>query len=115
MKTFLISALTLALFSCPANDKLIGRWESQPSENGVVTGVIFKDDDTFDGYVNKKPFVTGHYTLKGDVFSMIDNGCDGKMATYKIIFFSNSDSMRFQHINDSCEGRRNGMSRLVLG
>lgn len=115
MKTILVSVFAMALYSCPAKDKLTGRWETKASENGNVTGVVFKEDNSFEGYINKKPFVTGSYTMKDDVITMVDNGCDGKTAIYKVIFFSNADSMRFQHISDSCEGRRNGMTRLVMG
>ena len=106
-----------ALVILPAfigGNKLIGRWESKPSEKGNVTGVVFKDS-TFEGYVNKKPFVSGVYKMEKDTFSFVDNGCDGKRGVYKIIFFSDLDSLRFDPILDSCYGRRAGMSRLVLG
>lgn len=107
--------LVLMVFSAfVGENKLIGRWESKPSEKGNVTGVVFKDS-TFEGYVNKKPFVSGVYKLENDIFSFVDNGCDGKMGVYKIVLFNNSDSLRFEPVNDSCSGRRNGMSRLVLG
>src|SRR6476620_8607514 len=56
-------------------NELIGRWESKPSEKGNVTGVVFKDS-TFEGYVNKKPFVSGAYKLENDIFSFVDNGCE---------------------------------------
>jgi len=94
-------------------NKLIGRWESKPSEKGNVTGVVFKDS-TFEGYVNKKPFVSGTYKLENDTFSFVDNGCEGKKGVYRVIF-SDTDSLRFEPILDSCDGRKNGMSRLILG
>ena len=109
--------LYLAIVAVPAlvgENRLIGRWESKPSEKGNVTGVVFKDS-TFEGYVNKKPFVSGIYKLEKDTFSFVDNGCQGKRGVYKIILFRDSDSLRFEPINDSCIDRRNGMSRLVLG
>ncbi|WP_346318002.1 hypothetical protein [Chitinophaga sp. YIM B06452] len=115
MKILLISAAAFFYAWFSGNDVLTGRWESRPSERGSVTGVVFKTDSTFEGYVNKKPFATGKYTLENDVFTFVDNGCDGKPGSYRIIFFSNSDSLRFQPISDSCEGRRQGMSRLVMG
>ena len=107
----------MALAGLPAfsgENKLIGRWESKPSEKGNVTGVVFKDS-TFEGYVNKKPFVSGIYKLENETFSFTDNGCEGKRGVYKIIFFSGYDSLRFEPVNDSCIDRRNGMTRLVLG
>lgn len=115
MKILLISVAALLYAWTAGEDTLIGRWESPRSDKGNVTGVVFKTDSTFEGYVNKKPFVTGKYTLENDVFTMVDNGCDGKPGSYRVIFFSSNDSMRFEPISDSCVGRRNGMSRLVMG
>lgn len=115
MKIVLISAIAMMIAFFSAEDRLVGRWESPRSEKGNVTGVVFKADSSFEGYVNKKPFVTGRYSLQDDVFTMVDNGCDGKSATYRVTFFSGVDSMRFTPISDSCVGRRTGMSKLVLG
>lgn len=96
-------------------DKLTGRWETQPSDKGNVTGVVFKADQSFEGYVNNKPFVTGTYTLKDSIFTFTDNGCEGAEGVYRVIFFNNDDSLRFQPITDTCTQRRNGMVRLVMG
>lgn len=96
-------------------DKLTGRWQTKPSEKGNITGVVFKIDNTFEGFINKKPFTSGNYTLQDSVFSFVDNGCEGKRGVYKVVFFSNEDSMRLVPISDSCTERRNGMSRLILG
>lgn len=115
MKKLLVAATVFALISFTITDQLTGTWETQVSLNGNVTRVVFKSDNTFDGFINKKPFVTGKYTFENDVLSFVDNGCDGKKGVYKIVFFSNSDSLRFESIEDSCEERRNGMIRTVLG
>ena len=96
-------------------DALTGRWETQPSVNGNITGVVFKTDSSFEGYINKKPFVSGKYVFNEGILSFTDNGCDGKEGVYKIIFFSNNDSLRFVPVNDSCDQRRQGMSRLIMG
>jgi len=113
---FLFLTLTM-LYSLSPEDKLIGRWESKPSEKGNITGVLFKPDHSLIGYVNKKPFVTGTYTFnsKDSIFSFIDNGCNGMQGIYKILFFCNSDSLKFQAISDSCEERKNGMQQLIIG
>ena len=115
MKTLLISATIFAFISFAAIDHLIGSWETKPSLKGNITRVVFKADSSFDGFVNRKPFVTGKYTLENDILSFTDNGCDGSKGVYRIIFFSNSDSLRFEAIQDSCEQRRNGMIRTILG
>lgn len=115
MKT--ISLVTAALFfvACLVKDKLTGRWETKPSVNGNVTGVVFKEDGNFDGYVNKKPFVTGKYTLQDSIFTFTDNGCNGAQGVYKILFFSNEDSVKFIAISDDCAERKEGMERTILG
>jgi hypothetical protein len=115
MKLILIPAFMILIAAFTGIDKLVGRWESPVSPKGNTTGIVFKADSSFEGYVNNKPFVTGTYSLKDDIFTFVDNGCDGKQGTYKITFFSNEDSMRFASIEDGCEERRNGMSKLVLG
>ena len=115
MKTILISLVIMIFFAFPAKDILTGKWQSPVSPKGNVTGIIFKEDNSFEGFVNKKPFVSARYALLDSMFIFKDNGCDGKPGVYKILFYSNSDSMRFEPISDSCAGRREGMSKLVLG
>lgn len=115
MKTLLIAFALLTLNSSTIKDPLTGSWETKPSPKGNVTRVIFKADNSFDGFVNKKPFVTGRYVLENDIFSFTDNGCNGMKGIYKIVFFSNGDSLRFEAIDDSCEERKNGMIKTILG
>jgi hypothetical protein len=115
MKTMLISIATILFFVFPGKDVLTGRWESKVSPKGNVTGIVFKEDNSFEGYVNRKPFTSGKYTLKDSIFSFTDTGCNGVPGTYQLVFFSNGDSLRFQPIADTCLERKNGMSRLVVG
>ena len=116
MKTILISAVLITMINFITNDKLSGRWQSQPSEKGNVTSVFFKGDGSFEGFVNKKPFVTGTYKLDSDnIFSFVDNGCNGATGYYRLIFFSNGDSLKFDPISDTCAERKEGMRRLVVG
>ena len=97
------------------SDELSGRWESKPSPKGSVTTVVFKSGNRFEGFVNKKPFVSGTYTYVDSVFHFSDNGCNGVAGDYRIIFYNNADSMRFETIQDSCTERMHGMERLRLG
>lgn len=115
MKVILLFVIAVAGTAALEKDRLTGRWESKPSVKGNVTGVVFKTDNSFEGYVNKKPFTTGTYSLDDDIFTFTDNGCEGKQGVYKIIFFSNEDSVRFEPIEDACIERKEGMSRLVMG
>ena len=109
--------MSVIFFAFPSKDRLTGRWESKPSEKGNVTGVVFKPDYSMEGYINKKPFASGTYTFNSadSVLSFVDNGCNGIRAVYKVLFFSNSDSIRFRTISDSCEEREKGMLRLTMG
>jgi hypothetical protein len=113
MKSIIIAAAIMLL--PVVKNKLEGRWESKPSVNGNVTGVVFKPDYTFEGYVNRKPFVTGKYSFEDDIFTFTDNGCNGAQGVYRVIFFSNDDSLKLQCISDSCTERKEGMSRLIMG
>ena len=111
---FLVVTIITAVI---ADDKLAGRWQTAPSEKGNVTGVVFKEGNVLEGYVNKKPFVSGTYSFNpGDsILSFVDNGCNGMRGIYKVMFYSNSDSLRFSVISDSCTERKNGMQQLVMG
>jgi hypothetical protein len=114
MKTvMLISIISAFLFA--TDDQLTGKWETKPNAKGTVTGVIFKPDNTFEGFINKKPFVSSVYKLEGDTITFTDNGCDGQQGVYKVILFSNKDSMRWEPITDGCAERKEGILRLVLG
>lgn len=115
MKT-LVLAISL-LLAAPPDDMLTGRWESPPSEKGNRTGLLFKDGYILEGYINKKPFASGRYFFNASdsVLAIVDNGCNGLTAVYKVEFFSNSDSMRVAVIMDSCTERRKGIQRLVFG
>lgn len=115
MKFLFISICMLFLVNSDNPDKLKGRWQSKASPSGSVTSIYFPGDTTFEGFVNRKPFVTGTYTVTDSLFSFVDNGCDGKRGIYKLIFFSNNDSLRFEPVQDSCEPRKAGMIRLIVG
>jgi hypothetical protein len=115
MKAIMIAAVIIT--SLATKDSLTGRWESKPSEKGNVTGVVFKNDSIMEGFVNKKPFVSGIYRFNAadSIISFVDNGCNGVRGVYKVLFFNNSDSLRFKVISDSCDERREGMQRLIMG
>ena len=104
----------MVLLGSSSGEKLIGRWESI-SDKGNVTGVVFKDDNTFEGYVNKKPFVTGTYSFNDSIFTLQDNGCMGVTGTYTIHFYSNNDSFRIQLMHDDCEARGSGIHDRIFG
>lgn len=108
-----LAVFAFSLFDDPY--KLAGRWQTPPSPAGNITRVVFTTDSTFEAFVNRKPFTSGRFTRENDVFSFTDNGCMGLRGVYRLVFFSEGDSLRFAPLTDSCEERKQGMSRMVLG
>lgn len=115
MKKIIVFAFAITLFAFIPKKKLTGRWESKPSAKGNITGVVFNEDQTYEGYINRKPFVSGRYTLKRNKMTIEETGCNGHKSIYRIILFSGADSMRFEPISDSCKERREGMAKTILG
>ena len=116
MIKLLMVALSLnTLTSFLGDNLLVGKWESPPSPKGNITTVHFKSDGSFEGFVNRKPFVSGHYELEKDLLKFTDNGCDGHPGTYQLVFSNHGDSLRFRPVDDSCAERKAGMSKLVVG
>lgn len=91
--------------------KIAGRWETK-MPNDMVAGIVFKSDNTFQGYINKKVFVAGSYDLKDDNITFFDNSCAGK-GTYRLSFFA--DSVRFNLVSDTCKGRSGDVDKAVFG
>jgi hypothetical protein len=80
--------LTILLLAITSKDKLTGRCENK-LPGGNILGVIFKPDNSIEGYFNKKPLFSGIYTWSNGIFSFEDNGCQDIKGIYKIVFFSN--------------------------
>ena len=116
MKIMILAVIALSL-AATAPNPIIGRWETKPSPKGNVTLLNMKADGNFEGYINKKPFVSGTYSYidRDSVLSFVDNGCNKARGTYKVVFFSEGDSIRFEPIMDTCTERRNGMSKTIMG
>jgi hypothetical protein len=115
MRTIFFVSITVALAAFISEDFLTGRWQTKPSPKGNVTSIVFKPDNTFEAFINRKPFTTGKYSLKDSVFSFTDNGCGGTEGVYKLILFSGGDSLRMEAISDTCTERKRGMERTILG
>ena len=117
MKCFLtISFIIISMaFTGTDPNPLIGKWETKPSDGGNVTAVMFKDNNQFESYKNNSPYINGSYTVKGKVLSITDDRCGDITGTYELIFFSNSDSLSFQAIEDDCGGRKFAIENTILG
>jgi hypothetical protein len=93
------------------NNPLVGKWEN----SGIYKGTpykflaIFRANGTFDGFMDKKEFVSGTYHVQHDTLYLSDPTCNAKYeGTYKIEIFSHADSLKFHVIQDTCRGRREG-------
>jgi len=115
MKRTFLTVISICLLAFLPKNKIVGRWETKPSPKGNITGVVFNSDNTYEGYINKKPFVSGTYSLRRNLITIEETGCNGLRAVYKLIFFSHTDSLRFEPISDSCTERKEGMKRTILG
>ena len=67
MKALIISLATILFFAFTSEDMLTGRWETKPSEKGNVTGVIFRADNSFEAYVNKRNYKLNYAATKAFV------------------------------------------------
>jgi len=115
MKTILIGISALLGFASTVD--LTGKWETKPSESGVVTAAVFKSDNTYEAYRNNQPFVYGTYNFNAadSTIEIEDEGCSGIKGIYKVNFFSDADSVRFTAIQDDCSNRKTAIESAVLG
>lgn len=112
--SLVLLALTAAAFIAPP-DPLAGRWQKK-FRNGDVMMLNFRLDGTYDVFYNGKAFVSGKYTLKQDDFAMSDGSCNiNYFGTYKLNFYSGTDSMRFTLLQDTCRSRSRGTAGLTMG
>jgi hypothetical protein len=111
MKSLVV--LTLLLFAFTAPQSITGRWETiQPGGNTL--GMIFKPDNHFEGYINRKPFVSGTYTFNDNTIVMNGNGCIDILGKYRIHFLKNTDAILWEVISDNCAARKKGLDNVVF-
>lgn len=122
MKILIFSLITTCLLmSCQNNNSktdtaIIGDWDARLSHNGkpYVLKAHFGADNTYDGFTDGKLFVTGKYTIDGDVMIISDSLCNEQYkGKYKIAFFA-QDSLRFSVIEDTCKMRNQGINGLAV-
>jgi hypothetical protein len=115
MKIYSIIILMISITAFGDPNPLLGKWETKPSDGGNIRGVIFKDNNIFESYFNSMPHTSGSYTVKGNVISIKDEKCDDITGSYELIFFANSDSLRFNAIEDDCGQRKFAIETTILG
>ncbi len=112
MKAICLAAFAIVCFAFTTNDKLIGTWQGHNSWGKY--NLIFKKDNSFEVLVGDKPKVSGVYTFTDSIFTIEDYGCPEVIGKYKITFFGNDDSCRFQLLEDGCDGRASAADNAVL-
>lgn len=96
---------------------VLGRWENNSIFQGKPFSflVIFKANGNFDGFANKKIFVSGIYHMQHDTLYIADATCNSNyFGTYKINFMGQADSIQFKVIKDTCRGRVQGTDKFVF-
>jgi hypothetical protein len=120
-KSYLFVVFVVIVFCAVAftvdNNPLVGKWEYSGTSQGQPFKLlaIFRTNGTFDGFINKKEFVSGAYHMKHDTMYISDPTCNDKYdGTYKVEFFGQLDSLKFHVIQDTCTGRREGTNGLLF-
>ncbi|PUZ19692.1 hypothetical protein GA0116948_12315 [Chitinophaga costaii] len=120
MKKMLIGsvlALAAGLYAfTEAPHTLQGRWENVTStKDGTYRFLaVFRADDTYDGFMNGKAFLTGKYHFQNDTLTLSDHICqEGYTGTYFVQFVT-PDSLVFRLINDTCSIRREGTDGVTF-
>lgn len=116
-KTILLSLL--AVFVCSLtfieDNPIQGKWNHVFKDGGPEVDFLvnFRADGSYDGFANKKSFVTGTYHMKHDTLYISDPVCNSRYeGTYKVTIFGKQDSVKFQAIQDTCKGRYEGVNGL---
>lgn len=116
MKKLMLLSL-LAIMSLTAfiiNDEpspIVGRWEFRSIAQGSPFSflVVFRSNGKYDGFMNKKTFVSGTYHMKQDTLFISDPICSSAyQGTYKVEYHGKVDSLTFHVILDTCRTRREG-------
>ena len=113
----LLFALTLLASTPPTNDPhpIVGKWlSSRISKNEKLELMAnFRADQTYDGYINNKTFVTGKYWVRNDTIGISDATCNSAyFGTYKLTF--RNDSLFVAGIRDTCQSRYQGTNGLAF-
>jgi hypothetical protein len=120
-KNFTLSIFITVIFTVVSftidNNLLVGKWEYSSTQPGGSFKLlaIFRANGTFDGFINKKEFVSGAYRMKQDTLYISDPTCNVRYeGIYKVEFFGQRDSLKFHVIQDTCKGRREGTDGFLF-
>jgi hypothetical protein len=116
LASFVIMVCAAIAFTGDTNP-LVGKWEHSGISHGQPFNfmAIFRANGTFDGFINKKEFVSGTYHMKHDTLYMSDPTCNAQYeGSYKVEFFARQDSVKFHVVQDTCMGRKEGTNGLLF-
>lgn len=122
MKKYIYLVIALVFAGCSnakKEDKAIsieGKWLKKGTFKGKPYNFEgrFKNDGSYDAFMDGKHFVSGKYKMNHDTIYLTDSGCDTTMVgIYKIRSFQ--DSIQFKLITDNCDNRREGTKDLTFG
>jgi hypothetical protein len=109
------SLLAVVLFSAfkitDTPSPILGRWELKGIDQGQPFSflVVFRTNGNYDGFVNKKTFVSGTFHMKHDTLYIADSICNSAYeGMYKVQYHGQQDSLTFHVIRDTCRARREG-------
>jgi hypothetical protein len=114
-KLLLLSLLAIALLSAfkinEDTNAIQGRWEMNSVYQGQPFSllIVFRNNGNYDGFYNKKIFVSGAYQMKHDTLYLSDPICNSAyQGSYKIQYHGQMDSLTFHVVQDTCRARREG-------
>lgn len=99
----------------PPVHNLEGEWDAHLAYKGkpyVVTG-RFKENGTYDAFIDGKLIVSGRYRTVGDSAYFKDGNCNMDYeGLYQLVYYQ--DSVRFDVLEDTCMERVRGSSGLAM-
>jgi hypothetical protein len=109
-----VSIMIMALIHPPT--RLVGRWQETRimGTDTIRLLYIFRQDSSVDLVINGKAFATGKYKQNADTLLVSDPGCNAAYWGSYHLRFSGEDSVALKAINDTCQGRHEGMSGVTL-
>jgi len=94
---------------------IVGEWDAHLENQGKPYLVIgrFKDNGTYDAFIDGKLIVSGKYRTTGDSIYFRDGSCDMEYeGLYKLTYYE--DSVRFNMLQDTCQERINGSDGVAM-
>ncbi|MBN8880340.1 MAG: hypothetical protein J0I32_22540 [Sphingobacteriales bacterium] len=119
----LLAVLSLILIFSACNNapeeqpdhNIAGEWDAHLDNQGKPYLVIgrFKDNGTYDAFIDGKLVVSGKYRTVGDSIYFRDGNCDmAYEGLYKLTYYK--DSVSFKMLQDTCQERIHGSNGVAM-